>query len=193
MYTGPHPIVKRTGIHQALAGLGKMVGSRSLNMRLHLPKALEGVGHLVNVRQGRHQPTPGRCWNRSMTRSEFIRRLVLYDISDDYENIDQCILRHVAMDGAKCGLTVARPEVVEALTWLVGKGLARAYILSGKEPYSMELQGMPPLDRVEANFETYFYITKKGIDHLQLSDDGSWPLDDEHNLLPDWHLDDEQS
>jgi len=34
---------------------------------------------------------------------------------------------------------------------------------------------MPPLDVVEENFETYFYITKKGMD-LHLSDDSWWPF-----------------
>jgi hypothetical protein len=125
-----------------------------------------------------------------MTRSDLIRRLVLNHISDDYENVDQCILRNVARDGAKCGLIIARPEVVEALTWLVENGLARAYILSGIAPYSTELQAMPPLDVVEEDFETYFYITPKGTD-LHLSD-GSWyPFDEDDNLRLDWHLDGE--
>ena len=37
---------------------------------------------------------------------------------------------------------------------------------------------MPPLDVVEEDFKTYFYITKKGME-LHLSDKTSWPLDDE--------------
>jgi hypothetical protein len=47
---------------------------------------------------------------------------------------------------------------------------------------------MPPMDEVEEYFKTYFYITKKGMD-LHLSDDDSWPLDDEGELRPNWRLD----
>ena len=123
-----------------------------------------------------------------MNRSELVRRLVLRSISDDYENVDQVILRQVAEGGAKCGLTIDRPEIVNALTGLIEDGLAKAYVLSCWEPCSTELQGMPVIDVVEENFKTYFYITKKGID-LYLSGDASWPLDDEGNLRPNWRLD----
>ena len=99
-----------------------------------------------------------------MTRSEFVRRLVLNEIGDDYENVDQVILRDAAETGAKCGLTIERSEVVEALASLIADGLAKAYVLPGPErsPFSGELPGMPPLDDVEEYFRTYFYITKKG-------------------------------
>ncbi len=60
--------------------------------------------------------------------------------------------------------------------------------MSPTEPFSTELKGMPPVDVVEEYFETYFYITKKGMD-LHLSDDTSWPFDDDGNVLPNWHLD----
>lgn len=37
--------------------------------------------------------------------------------------------------------------------------------LSGtnRDPFSGEIQGMPPMDSIEENFETYFYITEKGL------------------------------
>jgi hypothetical protein len=81
----------------------------------------------------------------TLSRSEFVRRLVLNSICDDFENVDQVILREVAEEAAKCGLTVGRPEVVEALAALVEAGLAKAYILSGdsNDPFSGELPGMP--------------------------------------------------
>lgn len=41
-----------------------------------------------------------------MKRSELIRRMVLNAICDDYENVDQVILRDVAKDGAKLGFTI---------------------------------------------------------------------------------------
>jgi hypothetical protein len=123
-----------------------------------------------------------------MTRRELVRRLVLNSISDDYENVDQIILPDVAADGAKCGLTIERSEIGEALGALIEEGLAIAYLLSGKKPHVTELQGMPTINVVEENFKTYFYITKKGKD-FHVSDDTWWPFDDDDHLRSDWHLD----
>jgi hypothetical protein len=81
---------------------------------------------------------------------------------------------------------------VDALAGLIQDGLAKAYLLAPFEPFSTELQGMPPLGIIEEDFETYFYATKKGID-LRLSHWTSWPFDDEGELRPDWHLDVPQS
>jgi hypothetical protein len=124
-----------------------------------------------------------------MTRSEFVRLLVLNSICDDFENVDQIILPDVARTGARCGLTIERSEVVGALASLIADGLAKAYILPGPErsPFSGELPGMPPMDEVEENFKTYFYITKKGMD-LHLSDREWFPLDDEGELRKDWQF-----
>src|ERR1043166_2244771 len=105
-----------------------------------------------------------------MDRGELIRRLVLDEISDDYENVDQTILLDVARDGAKLGLSIERADIVDALRSLIGDGLATAFLLSQREPYSTEIPGMPALDVIEEDFKTYFYITKKGI-HYQVSDD----------------------
>jgi hypothetical protein len=120
-----------------------------------------------------------------MTRSEFVRHLVLWSISDDYENVDQIILPDVARTGTKCGLTIERSEVVDALANLIADGLAEAYVL---DPFSgkRELPGMPPVDEM-ADFRTHFYITKKGMD-LHLSDREWFPLDDEGELRKDWEL-----
>ncbi len=122
---------------------------------------------------------------KCMNRSELVRLLVLDAISDDYENVDQVILRYVSEDCAKCGLTIERSEIGDALAGLIQDGLAKAYLLSGVEPFSTELDGMPPIDLIEENFRTYFYITKKGMD-LQRSDRTGWPFDDEGNLRPNW-------
>ncbi|MGH9614523.1 MAG: hypothetical protein ACRD4P_15735 [Bryobacteraceae bacterium] len=108
-----------------------------------------------------------------MNRRELVQRLVLDEISDDYENVDQCILRHVAEIGVTYGLTINRPEIVVALAELIDGGLAKAYFLPSTEP----LQNMPPLDEVEEYFKTYFYITKKGMD-LHLDGDTPLHLDD---------------
>jgi len=119
------------------------------------------------------------AWN-GMDRSELVRRLVLSEIADDYENVDQIILPSVAKLGVKLGLSIDRSEISDALRSLVGDGLAKAYLLSGKEPFSTEIQGLPALDVVEENFKTYFYITEKG-NAFQLSDNTWWPFDDEGN------------
>jgi hypothetical protein len=85
-------------------------------------------------------------------------------------------------------LTIERSEVVGALASLIADGLAKAYILPGPErsPFSGELPGMPPMDKIE-DFRTYFYITKKGMD-LHLSDREWFPLDDEGELRKDWQF-----
>jgi len=91
-----------------------------------------------------------------MNRSELVRLMVLREICDDYENVDQIIFPHVARQAAKCGFVIERSEIVDALAGLIQEGLAKAYLLSPFEPYSTELQGMPPLDVIEEFFETYF-------------------------------------
>jgi hypothetical protein len=105
-----------------------------------------------------------------MERRELIRRLVLSSICDDFENVDQVILRDVTRYGSKFGLMIERSDIVEALKGLIEDGLAKAYLLSGtmgRDPFAGELPGMPSLDAVEESFQTYFYITKEGMDlHL---------------------------
>ena len=116
-----------------------------------------------------------------MERRELIRRLVLNSICDDFENVDQIILRDVTRDGSKFGLTIERSDIVDALKGLIEDGLAKAYLLLGNmgpDPFAGELPGMPPLDVVEENFQTYFYITKKGMDY-HLADDSWWPFEDD--------------
>jgi len=115
-----------------------------------------------------------------MNRMELLQRLVLDTISDDFENVDQVILREVAEQGARYGLTVDRFDIVEALRALVEGGLAKAYDLFPgiQDPFSGELPGMPPLEAVEEDFRTYFYITEKGMD-FNLKDATAWPFDDE--------------
>jgi hypothetical protein len=106
---------------------------------------------------------------------------------DDFENVDQTILRNVAEVAARCGLTVGRSEVVENLRELVEAGLAKAYDLSATtdDPFSGELHGMPPLDVPEENFRTYFYPTQQGME-VHKSDGTWWPLDDNEELRSDW-------
>jgi hypothetical protein len=76
------------------------------------------------------------------------------------------MLREVVERGANCGLAIDRADVVDMLAELVRDGMAKAYLLSGTAPFFTELQCMPPLDPIESDFKTYFYITDKGRDVL---------------------------
>jgi hypothetical protein len=122
-----------------------------------------------------------------MNRTELIQRLSLNAISDDFENVDQVIFRDAAGQAAKCGLTIGRSEVVDALKTLVETGMAKAYDLSAsvRDPFLGELKRMPLLDVIEEDFKTCFYVTKKGME-FHLVDATEWPFDDEGELRPDW-------
>jgi hypothetical protein len=122
-----------------------------------------------------------------VTRQVFVRRLVLNSICDDGENVDQIILSEVNRDAAKCGMTIERAEVIDALTQLVEGGLAEAWILSEWPGKSVKVQGMPPMEIIEEKFQTYFFITEEGM-KAHLSDDTWWPFDDEGDRRSDWHL-----
>ena len=123
-----------------------------------------------------------------MTRDEFVQRLIVNSMCDDFENVDQVILRDVAEVAAKCGMTVERSEVVQNLRTLVEAGLVKAYDLAAAtgDPFESELDVMPPLDVPEAYFRTYFYPTQKGMDWHK-ADRRWWPLDDDDVLRPDWN------
>jgi hypothetical protein len=72
----------------------------------------------------------------------------------------------VAEFGRKCGLTIERTEIVEALRALVE---------------------MPSMDMIEEDFRTHFYATRNGLD-LQSTyrSAGSWPFAGEGELRCDW-------
>jgi hypothetical protein len=96
-------------------------------------------------------------------------------------NLDQVILREVAEKGRKRGVEVARTEMVNALTALVEEGLAKAYMLSCTQPFSVELETMPVLDVIEEYYSMYFLATQRGIE-LHVAYDASERLDaDEGN------------
>ena len=66
-----------------------------------------------------------------MERNELIRLMVMNSVCDDYENVDQVILKQIAPDGARLGVTIQREDVVTALAKLIAGGLVQAYRLSG--------------------------------------------------------------
>jgi SAM-dependent methyltransferase len=115
-----------------------------------------------------------------MTRSEFIRMLVVNEIADDYEEIVH-VTENVSRDGAKCGLTITRADVERAFLEAVEMGLAKAYRLT-VSPLE-EIQGVPTVDQIE---ELYFYCTIAGFDFILYVRDEDWPFDDEHELRKDW-------
>ncbi len=96
-----------------------------------------------------------------MNRSELIRRMVLNSICDDYENVDQVILPDVVRDSAKFGFTVERADVVNALAGLIEDGLAKAYLLSSREP-EQELQGYAAAGRHRGVLQNVLLHHKKG-------------------------------
>jgi hypothetical protein len=116
-----------------------------------------------------------------MTRTGLIRLAVLNSICDDFENVDQIILEEVRKDCSRIEPAIERSEVVQALAGLVEDGQAKAYILSPFPPHSVEIEGMPPMEEIEEDFKTYFFITKKGMAVHMTAD---WPFDSEGNLLP---------
>ena len=120
-----------------------------------------------------------------MNRNEVVRLLVLNEIMDDYENVDQMILKGVTELGAKLGWSIDRTEVVNALAELIQQGLAKAYDLSSPPPH-IPLQGMPAMDVVENMtdevFHTYFYVTPAGMEY-HLAEDMPWPFDDDENVI----------
>jgi hypothetical protein len=71
-----------------------------------------------------------------MTQTEFLRRMVLNEICDDFENVEQIILPNVAEQARKLGLVVQRNDIVEALRPLVGElnGLPVARGCRGRFP-----------------------------------------------------------
>ena len=119
-------------------------------------------------------------------RRELVLRIVLNEISDDYENLHQ-IVKQVGMTTSGCGMNVSLDEILQALSDLIDTRLARAYRFSeGVRP----IRGMPPRNEIGSPDEVglndvYFWVTRKGM-RLQLSDYPDWPFDDNNVLRPDW-------
>ena len=108
--------------------------------------------------------------------------LTLNVISDDYENLVISIAPPVVRDGAKCGLTVEKEEIVRALAELVELGWAKAYYLGLKSGIE-EIQGMPSLEEMEDFNGAWFYITEAG---RRAQDSYPYPFDDKGEMKKDW-------
>ena len=123
-----------------------------------------------------------------MNRQELVRFFVLREVSDDYEE-PKHIGANVASRAGICGLAVSAEDIREGLIALVQSGLAKAYLLSGREPFVTEIEGLPPSDSFLPSSndfpDYYFLITDKGREALSAWAD-QWPLDEEDELLPGW-------
>jgi hypothetical protein len=127
--------------------------------------------------------TCGRAFqNTDMTRKEFVGRLVLMEIADDYENLER-IRSMVTRDSSRCGLAISESEIVRGLADLIDAGLATALRLSGNAP-AQAIQGVPTPREIE-EFYTHFLATSKGAE-LLASDREWWPFDDVGDLRSDW-------
>jgi hypothetical protein len=116
-----------------------------------------------------------------MTRKEFVQRLVLNEICDDYENLEM-INKWIAGNSARIGLTIEESEVIEGLGGLIQSGLAKAYRLTPTARKPRALLRMPPLSQIK---HYYFIATPKGMD-LQVSDRTWCPFDDDDEVRKDW-------
>jgi hypothetical protein len=103
-----------------------------------------------------------------MNREETVRLLVLNSIGDGPENFDQIILPDVTRWGGKLGWKIDRPEIANALAWLVKNGMAEAFNFDPQRQHSVQIEGFPDLERVSEDLITCFRITDEGMKlHLQ--------------------------
>jgi hypothetical protein len=117
-------------------------------------------------------------------RRELVRLMVLMEIADDYENLTVSVAGPVVEDGVRCGLTIEKSEIVQALKELVELGWATAWQL-GKD--SHEFDHMPSLEEMEDFNGAWFYRTEAGLEVIRVSRGrGVWPFDDEDDLRKDW-------
>jgi hypothetical protein len=119
-----------------------------------------------------------------MTRRDQIRMFVLDVIADDYEEIEH-ITEVVEKWLGVCKLEITRDEIVQALITLIQENCARAYHLTGMPGHRPEeIKGVPSPDQIQLR-DPYFLITDKGVQEVNLPDDG-WPFDDEGALRTEW-------
>jgi len=123
------------------------------------------------------------------TRAELVLRFTLSAICDSYMNLTVSIDRLVMEKGRDCGLQIKTGEIIAALEDLIVRGWAKAYYLTFKA--AEEIEGMPPLDRLECHDGAWFHATEAGK-KVPMWDWEFWPfevVDDGDNPYPvrkDW-------
>ena len=119
-----------------------------------------------------------------MTRSEWIRRLVLNGICDDYEDIEQ-ITKYVHDVGPRCAITISHDEIIQTLRELIELGYAKAWDLSRwPDPATTDCQGMPPSEDITP-MDPRFFRTEEGLAFQKARSTGG-PFDEDHNLREGW-------
>jgi hypothetical protein len=116
------------------------------------------------------------------TRAELVLRFTLNAICDDYENLTVSIEGPVLESGRDCGLAIERSEIVTALEELIRRSWAKAYFLG---PSAGEIDGMPPLDKLEGHEGAWFLVSEAGM-KIQLAEWEFWPFDENNQLRKDW-------
>jgi hypothetical protein len=119
------------------------------------------------------------------TRSELVRRLVLNEICDDYENLAVSIEMPVKEWGGRCGLFVEKEEIVQALKELVELGWAKAYRFVRSSGPPEEIDRFPTIEDMEDPYGAWFYRTAEGL-KAQLAEWDPWPFDEENELKKGW-------
>jgi hypothetical protein len=119
-----------------------------------------------------------------MTRLELIRRLVLNEICDDYEDIFQ-IEKQLGQGLQDVSFSISQEEVIRALAELIELEWARAWDLSSNNPEVLPYDGMPPTTEI-VPWRTYFWATPTGI-AINVADDSWSPWNDEGSVRPSWN------
>jgi hypothetical protein len=117
------------------------------------------------------------------SRRELVRRIVLNEICDDYENLSVSIADPVGRRVRDCGFTIERSEIAMLLLELVELGWAKAYQLGGQEV--VEYDRMPSVEEMDNPNGAWFYVTHAGM-KVQSAGYEGWPFDDEGVLRKDW-------
>src|ERR1700733_4104899 len=102
-----------------------------------------------------------------MTRSEWVRRLVLSEFCDGDEDIEW--IGKAADHGAMCGVTVSRDEIIHTLRELVELGYATAWDAVPREPEPPnEYRGMPAVEDI-TQMDPCFFRTQEGLEFYESS------------------------
>src|ERR1700677_2978865 len=117
-------------------------------------------------------------------RNDWIRRLILSGICDDYEDIEQ-ITNHVDDVGPRCGMTVSHDEIIQTLRELIALGYAKAWDLRRPmNPVITEYRAMRPNEEITP-LDPCFVRTEEGLAFHKASS-ASGPFDEDHNLRESW-------
>jgi hypothetical protein len=119
------------------------------------------------------------------SRRGLVRMFVLNSMADDYENLSVSIIPALNRDGADCGMTIEKDEVVQALREAVELGWVKAYKLYASSRKPDEFGRMPTLEEMEDPMGAWFDLTEAGR-KVQMAEFEGWPFDENNVLRKDW-------